>query len=66
MIWKSTRERKPDIKFGMSDTFKGGDRNWRETSANHLFGKWKWKLPWEMTTATMIFVVGKLDGRGRG
>jgi hypothetical protein len=32
MIRKSTREKKPAIKFGMSDTFKGGDRNWRDFS----------------------------------
>jgi hypothetical protein len=32
MIRKSTREKKPDIKFGMSDPFKGGNRNWRDFS----------------------------------
>jgi hypothetical protein len=58
MIRKSTREKKSQtlnlecLTLSKEATVTG------ETSANHLFGKWKW----EMTTATMIFLVRKLDG----
>jgi hypothetical protein len=61
MIRKLARERKPDIEFGMPDTFKGGIAT-GETGANRLFGKLKWTVPWKITPAVTIFLVGKLDG----